>query len=106
YPQALEEFREVTRAEPRWPHIEYLLGGVEAELGKFDAAESHLRRELSVHPSSFDANFVLGALLSSKRGTSRQSRSSRTPFAKSLVRTRRFTSWRGPIGRQGAAKKL
>jgi tetratricopeptide (TPR) repeat protein len=50
--------------DPQWPHIDYLLGGVEASLGRFEDAEQRLRKEIGRDPNSFEANDVLGALLS------------------------------------------
>jgi uncharacterized protein HemY len=44
-------------------HIDYLLGGVEGSLGRFEDAEQRPRKEIGRDPHSLEANYVLGALV-------------------------------------------
>jgi tetratricopeptide (TPR) repeat protein len=60
YAQSLKEFEEVYALDPHWPQIDYLLGGVEAKLGRFQEAEQHLRKELDQNPRRVRGQFGLG----------------------------------------------
>ncbi len=52
--EALIEFRHVQRHDPEWPSIDKFIGRTLAEMGKFAAAETHLRRALETKPDDVD----------------------------------------------------